>query len=225
MGRSKKPGGYVRSRAKQRRLRKELILLPIAFFVLAPFLVSFLFQVDVGIFVYLACLLAAGWLFFCRKKLEVSASKADKGASAEEKVSQLLSPLQQQGWQIENNLKLPNRRSDIDFFVISPQNKAFAIEVKGHSGRGQIVFDGNELKILLRDFTTKSFPENKDFLKQARSNARAIKEHRKLRWVEAVIVFTKSKVSIQTPDHRVLNVYVVEGSSLVELLEKLAQSN
>lgn len=119
--------------------------------------------------------------------------------------------------------KLPNRRSDIDFFLMSPQGTAFAVEVKGHSGRGEIVFDGKELKIR-HGSTLRSFPENKDFLKQVTGNARALKQAERLRWVEAVIVFPNTKVSIQTPDNRVSNVYVVEGTSLVGLLKQLAQS-
>lgn len=111
----------------------------------------------------------------------------------------------------------------IDVFLISPQGKAFVVEVKGHSGRGEIVFDGKELKIR-EGSLLKSFPENKNFLKQVTGNARAVKEAKKLRWVEAVIVFPNAKVSIQTLDNRVQNVYVVEGSSLVERLQQLAHS-
>jgi hypothetical protein len=188
----------------------------------APFLVSLLFQVNVGIFVYLVCFLAAVWLVLQRRELERGALKATKGADAEVKVSRLLAPLKRQGWHIEYNLKLPNRRSDIDVFLMSPQGKAFVIEVKGHSGRGEIVFDGKELKIRKGSFL-KSFPENKNFLKQVTGNARALREAKRLTWVEALIVFTNSKVSIQTPDNCIQNVYVVEGSSLVEHLGKLAQ--
>ena len=222
MGRSGKPGAYVQTLATQRRIIRAFIPLLVAFFLIAPFIVS-LFQANVSIFVYLVCFLAAAWLAFQRKDLKRGALKADKGALAEEKVSRLLMPLERQGWRIKYNLMLPNRRSDIDVFLMSPQGKAFAIEVKGHSGRGQIVFDGKELKIG-NDSTFKPFPENKDFLKQVTANARAIKENRGLEWVEAIIVFPNSKVNIQTLDNRVQNVYVVEGSSLVELLEKLAQS-
>ncbi|HAJ57968.1 MAG TPA: hypothetical protein DCP31_00795 [Cyanobacteria bacterium UBA8543] len=223
MGRVEKSGAYVRSLAAQRRLLKALIPALVAFFIVAPFLVSLLFQVDVGIFVYGVCFLAAAWLVFQRKQLERSARKADKGALAEEKVSQLLAPLRRQGWRVKPNHMLPNRRSDIDFVLMSPQGKAFAVEVKGHSGRGEIVFDGKQLKIR-NGSTLRSFPENKDFLKQVTGNARALKEAEKLRWVEAVIVFPNSKVSIQTIDNRVMNVYVVDGSSLVKLLEQLAKS-
>jgi hypothetical protein len=222
MRRSGKPGAYVQTLATQRRIIRALIPVLVAFFVIAPFLVS-LFQANVGVFVYLVCFLAAAWLMLQRKDLERAALKADKGALAEQKVSRLLMPLEQRGWRITYNLMLPNRRSDIDVFLMSPQGKAFAIEVKGHSGRGEIVFDGQELKIG-NDSTLKPFPENKDFLKQVTANARAIKQDRGLRWVEAIIVFPNSKVSIETLDNRVQNVYVVEGSALVELLEKLAQS-
>jgi hypothetical protein len=44
------------------------------------------------------------------------------------------------------------------------------------------------------------------------------------RFFKALIVFPNAKVNIQTPDNQVQNVYVVEGSSLVERLEQLAQS-
>jgi hypothetical protein len=223
MRRNGQPGDYVRSLARQRRLFKAFIPVLVVFFVVAPFLVSLLFQVDVGIFVYGVCWLAAAWLAFQSNGLERRALKADKGAFAEEKVSQLLAPLKRRGWRIEHNLKLPNRRADIDVFLMSPQGTAFAVEVKGHSGRGEIVFDGKHLKIR-HGSILKSFPENKDFLKQITSNARAVKEAERLRWVEAVIVFPNTKVSIQTPNNRVSNVYVVEGGSLVELLEQLAQA-
>jgi hypothetical protein len=223
MRRIGEPGAYVQSLATQRRFFKALIPVLATFFIVAPFLVSLLFQVKVGIPVYIVCFLAAAWFAFQRKNLERRALKADKGALAEVQVSQLLAPLKRQGWRIEYNLKLPNRRSDIDVFLMSPQGKAFVVEVKGHSGRGEIVFDGKELKI--RDGSTlKSFPENKDFLKQVTGNARAVKEAKRLRWVEALIVFPNAKLNIQTSDNRVQNVYVVEGSFLVEQLEQLARS-
>lgn len=215
-------GTYVQSLATQRRLKKAFIPVLAAFFFVAPFLIS-LFR-EVGIFVYVVCFLAAAWLISQREKLERSALKADKGALAEEKVGRLLAPLKRQGWHIRPNVKLPSRRSDVDVFLISPQGKAFAIEVKGHSGRGEIVFHGKELKIR-QGSTLKSFPENKDFLRQATSSARAIKEAQGLRWVEAIIVFTDAKVNINTVDNRVQNVYVVEGSALMELLKKLAHSS
>jgi hypothetical protein len=224
MRRTQAPGGYVRALAAQRRFFKAFIPILVAFFLLAPLLVSLLPQAEVSIFVYGVCWLTAAWLAIQRRGLERRAVKADKGALAEEKVSQLLAPLKRQGWKIEYNLMLPNRRSDIDVFLVSPQGKAFALEVKGHSGRGVIVFDEQEQELKIRHGSLlKSFPENKDFLRQVTSSARAIKEYQKLRWVEAVIVFPNTKVDIPTPDRRVLNVYVVEGNFLVTLLQQLAQ--
>jgi hypothetical protein len=226
MRRTQAPGAYVRSLAAKRRWFKKSIPILVVFFVLAPLLVSLLPEAEVGIFVYGVCWLTAAWLIKQRIGLERRAVKADKGALAEEKVSQLLAPLKRQGWKMKYNLMLPNRRSDIDVFLLSPQGKAFALEVKGHSGRGVIVFDEQEQELKIRHGSLlKSFPENKDFLRQVRSNARAIKEYQNLRWVEAVIVFPNTKVDIPTPDRRVLNVYVVEGSFLVTLLHELAQSS
>lgn len=222
MARTGKPGAYVRSLAAKRRFFKALIPVLAAFFIVAPFVVS-LFQANVGIFVYAVCFLAAGWLILQRRELERRALKADRGALAEEKVSLLLAPLERKGWRIKHNLKLPDRYSDIDVFLLSPHGKAFAIEVKGHRGRGEIVFDGKQLKIR-HGSTLRSFPEKKDFLKQVTGNARALKMAKSLGWVEALIVFTDTKVSIQNSDNRVQNVYVVEANALVELLEKLAVS-
>jgi len=206
------PGAYVRRLATQRRLKAVFHFGVAVMFLLAPFFVSVAFQVPVGPLVYLLCLGAATWLGFNGRYLLNRAKGADQGARAEEQVSRLLAPLEKEGWHIEYNLKLPYG-GDVDAFLMSPKSNAYIVEVKSHAG--EIVFDRNQLK------RRRGHPLEKDFIKQVLRQVMAVKKLKRLRWVTALLTFTRARVNIDQPDSKVRDVYVVEGIFLLQRLRQL----
>lgn len=142
------------------------------------------------------------------------ANHADQGAKGEEETAQEISQLEKDGWQVEFNLQLGNRLGDVDIICISPQNKAYAIDVKSHGG--EVVTDGQQL---YRRWGKKNSSFEKNFLEQAMKQALQVKKQKNLSFVTPIVAFSKAKVSI--PANKVQKVYVVEKSKLVAFLKSL----
>ena len=142
------------------------------------------------------------------------ANHADQGAKGEEDIAQALSILESQGWQLEYGMRLGNGVGDLDVFCVSPNGKAFAIEVKSH--RGEVITEGQEL---LRRMGNKKYPFEKNFIAQAMKQALKIKQQKDLPFVTPILAFSTARVSIQGDKFK--NVYIVEKAKLVSLLKSL----
>ena len=141
------------------------------------------------------------------------ANHADQGAAGEELIEKTLKPLKQRRWHIEYGIR-HKRVGDVDVFLISPNGKAFTVDVKSH--RATVIADGNVLYRL--HGKTKTLFE-KDFLAQAKKQAMAMKQLKKLEFVTPVIVFSDAQVTIT--DKSVARVYVMDRTKLVACLQKL----
>lgn len=142
------------------------------------------------------------------------ANHADQGAQGEEDVSRELSQLEYEGWKIEYGMRLGSRLGDADIVCISPQEKAYVIDVKSH--RGEVSVDSEQL---CRRMGKTSYPFEKDFISQAMKQALQVKKQKNLKFVTPIIAFSEAKVSV--PSNRLRKVYVVEKSRLVSLLKSL----
>ncbi len=142
------------------------------------------------------------------------ANHADQGAKGEEDTAQEISQLAQLGWQVDYGMRLGSGLGDADIVCISPQNKAYVIDVKSH--RGEVTTDGKQLYRRMGK-TTYSF--EKSFLKQAMKQALQVKKQKNLSFVTPIVSFSDAKVSV--PSSRIQNVYVIEKLKLVPLLKSL----
>jgi hypothetical protein len=142
------------------------------------------------------------------------ANHADQGAKGEEDITQALAILESQGWQLEYGMRLGNGVGDLDVFCVSPNGKAFAIEVKSH--RGEVITDGQEL---FRRMGNQKYPFEKNFIAQAMKQALKIKQQKDLPFVTPILAFSTARVSIQGDKFK--NVYIVEKAKLVSLLKSL----
>jgi hypothetical protein len=142
------------------------------------------------------------------------ANHADQGAGGEESIAREIVRLEQEGWQFEYGTRLGNRLGDADIICISPQNKAYVIDVKSH--RGEVTTDG---KILYRCVGGNTYPFEKNFLSQAMKQALQVKKQKKLGFVTPIVTFSDATVPFS--DVKVQSVYVTDRSSLVTLLRSL----
>ncbi len=144
------------------------------------------------------------------------ARHADQGAAAEAAIATLLDPLTVEGWQIEYGLWLGSRLGDADVVCLSPQRRAYVIDVKSHQGR--VITDGSQL---LREYSAKKKkkPFEKDFLQQAMKQALQVKSQKNWSFVTPILAFSAAQVAL--PDRKLKGVYVVEAGQLVPLLRSL----
>ena len=139
---------------------------------------------------------------------------ADQGAKGEEDTAEEIFQLEQEGWQIEYGMRLSNKLGDVDIVCVSPQNKAYVIDVKSH--RGEVTTDGKQL---YRRMGKTTYPFEKNFLNQAMKQALQVKEQKGLGFVTPIVAFSNAKVLV--PPGKLQKVYVVEKSRLVSLLKSL----
>ncbi|NJN01519.1 MAG: NERD domain-containing protein [Leptolyngbyaceae cyanobacterium SL_1_1] len=142
------------------------------------------------------------------------ADQADRGAQAEEEIAQLLQPLTEAGWRFEYNMPLQGRLGDADIVCFSPNERIFVIDVKSH--QGEVRFDGTRL---YRRMGKRTYGFKKDFLKQCMRQAFQVKRQLKVRYVTAVLAF--SRASVKTQHGKLRGVYVVRRSRLIKLLQQL----
>ncbi|MFQ3626935.1 MAG: nuclease-related domain-containing protein [Cyanobacteriota bacterium] len=148
------------------------------------------------------------------------AGHADQGAAAEVAIATLLRPLTTEGWQIEYGLWLGKGLGDADVVCLSPQQRAFVIDVKSH--RGTVVIDGKQL---LRECGAEKKPFEKDFLQQTMKQALQVKAQKNWSFVTPILAFSAAQIAL--PDSKLQGVsklkgvYVVEARQLVSLLRSL----
>ncbi|MDX2216415.1 MAG: nuclease-related domain-containing protein [Oculatellaceae cyanobacterium bins.114] len=142
------------------------------------------------------------------------ANRATQGAKGEEATAQEMVQLEHQGWRIEYGMHLGRGLGDADIVCISPQNKAYVIDVKSH--KGEVTTDGEQL---YRRMGNTTYPFEKNFLAQAMKQALQVRTQKNLNFVTPVVAFSNAKVSV--PIGKLQKVYVVEKSRLVSLLKSL----
>ena len=228
---SRKGGQNIRELALRRRVKAVSSFIAAGFIIVIPFLLAKTFdkffkqissanpaqsQITLNFlpifyifFVLMALGLIANGAFLWKR-----ANHADQGAKGEEDIAQALSILESQGWQLEYGMRLGNGVGDLDVFCVSPQGKAFAIEVKSH--RGEVITDGQEL---FRRMGNKKYPFEKNFISQTMKQALKIKQQKDLHFVIPILAFSTARVSIQGDKFK--NVYIVEKAKLVSLLKSL----
>jgi Nuclease-related domain len=228
---SRQAGQNIRELALKRRVKAIISFASAGFSVCAPFLLVKVFEpllnpvsalnpsqprisLNLPPLVYVFCVIAALGLVAEGVFLWKRADRADQGAKGEEDTAQEMLPLARAGWQVEYGLRLGNGLGDADIICISPQNKAYVIDVKSH--RGEVTTDGKQLYRRMGK-TTYSFEKN--FLDQAMQQAFQVKKQKSLSFVTPIVAFSNAKVSI--PSGKSKKVYVVEKSKLVSLLRSL----
>ena len=162
-----------------------------------------------ALFIIVALGLVANGVFLWKR-----ANHADQGAKGEEDTAEEIFQLEQEGWQIEYGMRLSNKLGDVDIVCVSPQNKAYVIDVKSH--RGEVTTDGKQL---YRRMGKTTYPFEKNFLNQAMKQALQVKEQKGLGFVTPIVAFSNAKVLV--PPGKLQKVYVVEKSRLVSLLKFL----
>jgi Holliday junction resolvase-like predicted endonuclease len=161
------------------------------------------------LFVVIALSLVANGMYLWKR-----ANHADQGAKGEEDAAHEISQLEQEGWQIEYGMRLGNRLGDADIVCISPQNKAYVIDVKSH--RGEVITDGKQLQ---RRMGAETYTFEKNFLDQAMKQALQVKKQKSLSFVTPIVAFSNAQVSV--PAGKLQKVYIVSKSRLIPLLKSL----
>ena len=226
MARSKrKAGRNIRNLALLRRMKAIYYFLYAAGFALSPFLFFHIFKdlwqpfeennsLNINPIMYLPFVFGfticavRGYNFWKR------AGHADQGARGEEKMAEVITTLADEGWEIEYGMRLGNRLGDADIVCISPQKKAYVIDVKSH--RGEVTSNGEKLS---RRMGAKSYPFEKNFLRKSMQQAFQVKKQKNLKFVTPILAFSEAQVSV--PPGKVRGVYIVEKLRLVPLLKSL----
>jgi Nuclease-related domain len=229
---NRKAGQNIRALAMRRRSKAILSFMTAAFVVAMPFgiakMVNVLLQPIAALhsprlqappfqfpfYFHVLFVLLAWGLTFNGLYLWKRANHADRGAQGEEDIAQVLAPLTQQGWQFEYGKRLKGGLGDVDIICISPQSRAFAIDVKSHTG--EVTTDGKKLH---RRVGRSSYSFEKDFLAQSMKQALQVKKTKNLSFVTPIIAFSQAKVLV--PPNKVRGVYVVDKSRLIPLLKTL----
>ncbi|WP_319420731.1 nuclease-related domain-containing protein [Pleurocapsa sp. FMAR1] len=160
-------------------------------------------------FIVIALGLATNAVFLWKQ-----ANNADQGAEGEESIGKEISQLEHEGWQVEYGMYLGNKLGDADIVCISPQNKAYVIDVKSH--KGKVTTDGKQL---YRCMGRTKYPFEKDFIAQTMRQALQVKKQKGFNFVTPILAFSDAKVSL--PSEKLRKVYVVEKSKLTSLLKFL----
>lgn len=163
---------------------------------------------------YAALLVAAVLLTSHGIRLWKMANRADQGAKGEEIIGRELSILKSEGWQFEYGMRLENRLGDADIVCLSPQGRAYIVDVKSH--RGKVITDN---QMLSRRVGRKTYSFEKDFISQTMKQALQVRKQKKLNFVTPVLAFSSAEVSL--PSNKLRNVYVVERAQLTSLLRML----
>jgi len=229
--RSRRAGQNIRALALERRFKAIVSFIGAGLLIVLPFLVVKIFndflqqasfsnsdqpQASINMpfifyvaFIVMAFCLGANGVFLWQR-----ANRADQGAKGEEEMGSELSSLEREGWSIEYGMRLGNKLGDADIVCVSPQRKAYVIDVKSH--RGEVVADGGQLS---RRMGKEKYSFEKDFVSQVKKQAVDVRSQKDLKFVTPILAFSAAKVSV--PSNKLRNVYVVEKSKLVSLLKSL----
>jgi hypothetical protein len=171
--------------------------------------------------IWIACdLIFPIWIFFfsliaarlccCEARQRIqAATRFEQGQAGEDELSEELAKLPS-GWRVRRNVIIEHL-GDIDFFVISPSGKPFAIDAKSHEGTiitiGQAVY---------RSYKGAYVPLEKDLVVQVMRQAIAAKELFGMPYVIAVVVFTRAQVLIDPP--KIRQAHILSKSNLIAFL-------
>jgi hypothetical protein len=207
--------------ARQRRMKAVLGFAIAVFWVLLPWVLPWFFQFflptvafSLPAWVNLGCLVPASFSYLQAQQLWRKANRADQGAAGEEAIAAVLTSLQSEGWQIEYGVR-DRSVGDVDVFLLSPQGRAYTIDVKSH--RGEVRSDGKQL---YRQYGRSQYPFEKNFLNQAKRQAVAIKKLKQLSFVTPVVAFSQARVEVE--QNPIAGVYVVGKQDLVKCLRSLS---
>jgi hypothetical protein len=224
---TRRPGQNIRELARRRRRRAIASFgSSVGIFVCLPITESIVAKIYVNlkppaespitfplafyaIFAAVALILAINGLSLWKQ-----ANRASQGAKGEEDTGKQLIELKKEGWDIEYGMPLGSGLGDADIVCVSPQGKAFVVDVKSH--RGQVVTDG---KALYRRTRRNKYPFEKNFLRQSMKQALQVKQQKGWSFVTPIVAFSAARVSV--PSGKVAGVYVVGGKRLVGLLRGL----
>lgn len=173
--------------------------------------------IEIKVLVVISGWVGAFVLFRKGQHLQLKAKFADQGAEGEETVAQLLQPLEFRRWQIEYNIPL-KRWGDADIFLRSPKGNCFVIDTK--SNRGGVFYNGSVL-MLRHGREIHEFSNGKNILKAVKGQAKAIKEMKQVRFVQPILCFTQANLSEIDQTKMIDNVYVVNSTDLLSLLNHL----
>jgi hypothetical protein len=188
-----KAGVNVRQLALQRRKDAILRFIGTACLIAIPLLTLFIMPTTPGLvtLILIAFSIGAFILYKQGQDLWFLANRADQGASGEENVARILKVLEHQGWKMEYNVPLPHW-GDADVFLRSSRSNYFVVDVKTNKGR--VFFDGSVLK---QRYGKKvhDFPNGKDLLRAVRGQAAAVRDLKKVSYVQPVLCFTRANLS------------------------------
>lgn len=213
-------GQNVRVLARQRRFKAVLLFLLAVFWAVLPFGLPHVVKTILPIvpmvlpaWAYLGCFVPASWSLLRAKHWWLRANHAAQGAAGEEAIAAVLTSLKTQGWKIEYGIR-DRSVGDVDVFLLSPQGRAYTIDVKSH--RGEVRSDGQQL---YRQYGRSQYPFEKDFLKQAKGQAIAMKRAKGLPYVIPMVAFSQARVEIA--ENPIAGVYVVTKQNLLACLRSL----
>jgi Nuclease-related domain len=231
MSKRRQPGQNIRKLALKRRLKAVYYFIAAGGIIMIPFAVTHSFAdllkpisslnpsqpkpsfnfppIYYILFVIISLGLITNGVFLWKR-----ANHADQGAKGEEDAGREMLQLEQEGWQVEYGMLLGGGLGDADIVCISPQNKAYAIDIKSH--RGEVTTDGNQL---YKQMGRTTYPFEKDFLDRCMKQALQVKQQKNLSFVTPILAFSDAKVSV--PADKLRKVYVVEKLKLVSLLKSL----
>lgn len=168
------------------------------------------------VLIWVGCLVTAVIFINKGKYLLLRAKQADQGAFAEESVAQLLKPLEQQGWKVEYNVRL--EYGDADAFLQAPSGKCFVIDTK--SNKGSLFYDGAVLKLRYGK-QVYEFGNGKNILKAVKGQARALKDMKRVSFVQPILCFTQARMEEIDQNNKIDGVYVVDTVNLLRIITKL----
>lgn len=215
-------GNNIRKMALRRRFKAIQLLIATALLVCLPFAGKAFSQqlavitktaIVVPAWLYLVCLSMAALTLWNGLYLWKRANHADQGAKGEEDIAAMLSPLTSEGWQMEYGIR-DRRLGDIDIFLVSPNKRAYTIDVKSHKGQVR-----SQHGKLYRQYGQAQYPFEKDFLQQAKQQAIAMQDKKGLHFVTPIVVFSTASVEIST--NPITHVYVLGKETLLSQLRSL----
>lgn len=215
-------GNNIRKMALKRRFKAIQLLIATALLVCLPFAGNAFIQqlaiitktaVVMPVWIYPMCFSMAALTLWSGVYLWKRANHADQGAKGEEDIAALLKPLSQEGWQVEYGIR-DRHLGDIDIFLLSPRKRAYTIDVKSHKGQVRSQ-DGK----LYRQYGQTRYPFEKDFLSQAKQQAIAMKDQKRLGFVTPIVVFSAAKVEISA--NPIAHVYVFGKETILHQLRLL----
>lgn len=184
---------------------------------LAPVILLLLrLPAGIAVLAWVGCWVVAYTYFNKGQYLLLRAKQADQGAVAEENVAQLLKPLELQGWKIEYNVVL--EYGDADAFLQAPNGKCFVIDTK--SNKGSVFYDGTMLKLRYGK-QVHEFGNGKNILKAVKGQARALKEMKRVSFVQPILCFTQARMEEIDQNNSIDGVYAVDTANLLRIITSL----